>query len=128
MSITNGSAILDVVLSTLFLSYVAFALTAVARRRCVIGTQRRYVLASIQWALLVPAIGWFLSATILFAIDGAYALLVFGIPAVLAFDEDVLRLLRDGDDNWFKRTGTRLRRRVIHQMRRLHPAPVATSA
>jgi steroid 5-alpha reductase family enzyme len=97
-------------------------------RTAVPGSHQRYVWVSIAWAAAFPAL-----ASLLLGMAAAIASndslgVALSIILTLLWAFDFHRLRNNGDDNWFKRTGKRLRRWASQHMPSLSPMPHGAGA
>lgn len=118
------SAIHAVAVSLWFL----FMVTAFLRTGAAPGTNARYVWATAQWAVIYPA----LLLPVRDIIHGGASAdgwhLILGSVFSIIWVVDYRALRNSGDDNWFRRTGKRLRRWIKSHTPALFPSAAPTSA
>lgn len=94
------------------LAYGVFLLSGLRRRAAVRGSHQRYRWATMQRAACWPGLV-FIVMTTLRSISLTQPLALLLVPLALAAWAYTFRQMRaDGDDDWFTRTATRLRRWV----------------
>lgn len=106
--------------------WAGFMFSGVLRARTVRGSRGRYVASTISWALAYPALGTvFLSAVQHAAAHPGFnaGTLTDGCLLMIWLFE-FRNLKKADDDNWFGRTGLRLRQRLA--ARHLTPVPIST--
>lgn len=96
---------------------IAFLFIDLARVQAVRGTQRRYVCATIQWALAPPAFVF----PALMIVAGRH---VIGSLGFLQAVWVLYDLCRSDDDNWWRRKRKQLRKRLA--VMRLQPSSAGT--
>jgi hypothetical protein len=110
--------IVDLIANTLVVCTILASLTNFARGRYAKGTRQRYILTTIEWALIIPGLlsgPWY----IFFGLGTTVVM-----PAIL-FLLTVLNiwfLWRDDDDNWFRKTRNRIKNSI-----RVHNTALAGS-
>lgn len=92
------------------LAYGVFLLSGLLRRAAVRGSHERYRWATVQRAACWPGLVFVVMTTVR-SISLTQPLALLLVPVALAAWAYTFRQMRaDGDDDWFSRTATRLRR------------------
>ena len=100
--------ILDIMLGILSWCMVGFVWINLIRQRCATGTRGRYIFATVQWSLAPLALAYF-PLDAIFSRDSMFLDVLQMINLILTL-WILHELIKDDDDNWWKRKRKQLKR------------------
>jgi hypothetical protein len=118
----------DGIVFTGILAWVGFMVCDVLRYRSVRGTHTRYVWTTAQWAFAYPALGFPVMSLVEDLARRQSGAIIADAVLIFLWALHYRMLRNSDDDNWFKRTGKRLRRWARENMPSLSPLPQGAGA